>query len=253
MPDHLQSFQLDFLTPDLFQKIVKKAITKGIQIPAAHGNYINFHMGDMILVIRTALDPEKGLDFITGFDSHAKGCCVWDCTIEKEQEQDIIDVTAKTLLIEKNGEVFPLPLINGDILPSYEKGTVFKAQVAAYPETLAFYETAEEAQKACGEHFNKIKAADGAKVNLCGQAAGFRRAETTYMGGVLTRFLVGLIHTEQGDVEIVFPDKLVPEGAEEMLCPGAYVQMTGELAANPAILELEQGIPTAKTEEATDE
>ena len=97
MPDHLQSFQLDFLTPDLFQKIVKKAITKGIQIPAAHGNYINFHMGDMILVIRTALDPEKGLDFITGFDSHAKGCCVWDCTIEKEQEQDIIDVTAKTI------------------------------------------------------------------------------------------------------------------------------------------------------------
>ena len=46
MPDHLQSFQLDFLTPDLFSKIVKKAITKGNTLPAAHGNYINFHMGD---------------------------------------------------------------------------------------------------------------------------------------------------------------------------------------------------------------
>ena len=136
MPDHLQSFQLDFLTPDLFSKIVKKAITKGNTLPAAHGNYINFHMGDMILVIRTALDPEKGLDFITGFDSHAKGCCVWDCEIVSEREQEIIDVTAKTLNIMRNGEVLPLPLINGDILPTYEKGSVFKAQVAAYPETL---------------------------------------------------------------------------------------------------------------------
>ena len=156
-------------------------------------------------------------------------------------------------MIERNGEVFPLPLINGDILPSYEKGTVFKAQVAAYPETLAFYENAEAAKEACGEFFNKIKAAEGAQVTLCGEAAGFRRAETTYMGGVMTRFLVGLIHTEQGDVEIVFPDKLVPEGAEEMLCPGAYVQMTGELAANPAIFELEQGIPKEETEESANE
>lgn len=251
MPDHLQSFKLDFLTPELFGKIVKKAVVKGNKLPAAHGNYINFHMGDMILVIRTAYDPEKDLDFITGFDSHAKGCCVWDCEIESERAQDIIDVTAKTINIVKNDELLPLPLINGDILPSYEKGSVFKAQVAAYPETIAFYENAEAAKKACGDNFNKIKAAEGCKVTICGEAAGFRRAETTYMGGVMTRFLMGLIHTEQGDVELAFPDELVPEGAEEMLCPGAYVLATGELAANPAIFELEQGIPAA--EEANEE
>ena len=252
MPDHLQSFQLDFLTPDLFQKIVKKAITKGIKVPAAHGNYINFHMGDMILVVRTAYDPEKGLDFITGFDSHAKGCCVWDCVIDREREQDIIDITAKTLMVERNGEVLPLPLINGDILPSYEKGATFKAQVAAYPETLAFYKDKEAATAACGDKTGKIVAEDGVRVHLCGAAAGFRRAETTYQGGVMTRFLMGLIHTEQGDVEIAFPDALVPEGAEEMLCPGAYVEAVGELAANPAIFELEKGVP-GKEEEQADE
>ncbi|MBQ6811385.1 MAG: hypothetical protein IJO94_08305 [Firmicutes bacterium] len=248
MPDHLQSFQLDFLTPDLFQKIVKKAITKGVQIPAAHGNYINFHMGDMILVIRTAYDPEKGLDFITGFDSHAKGCCVWDCVIESEREQEIIDVTAKTLMVERNGEVLPLPQINGDILPSFEKGTMFKAQVTAYPETIAFYGNKDAATVACGEKAGKIVAEEGVKVRICGEAVGFRRAETVYDGGVMTRFLMGLIHTEQGDVEIAFPDKLVPEGAEEMLCPGTFVDAIGELAANPAIFELEKGIPGKENE-----
>lgn len=253
MPDHLQSFQLDFLTPELFGKIVKKAVVKGNKISAAHGNYINFHMGDMILVIRTAFDPEKGLDFITGFDSHAKGCCIWDCEIDSEREQDVIDVTAKTLNIRCNGEIIPLPLINGDILPSYEKGSIFKAQVAAYPETIAFYADADAAQADAGEGFGKIKAAEGCNVTLCGEAAGFRRAETTYMGGVMTRFLVGLIHTEQGDVEIVFPDKSVPEGAEELLCPGSFVLATGELAANPAIFELEKGIPAAEAEVPTDE
>lgn len=249
MPDHLQSFQLDFLTPELFGKIVKKAVSKGNKIPATHGNYINFHMGDMILVIRTAFDPEKQLDYITGFDSHAKGCCVWDCEIESEQEQAIIDVTAKTLNINKNGVTLPLPLVNGDILPSYEKGSVFKAQVAAYPETIAFYEE-EQAKAAAGEGFNKIRAKEGNLVSLCGEAIGFRRGETSYMGGVMTRFLIGLISTEQGDIEIVFPDKLIPEEATEMLRPGVYVHAVGELAANPAILDLENGVADAEADHA---
>ena len=234
MPDHLQSFQLDFLTPELFGKIVKRAVTKGVKLPAHHGNYINFHMGDMILVIRTAFDPEKELDYITGFDSHAKGCCVWECEIEGEKET--ADTTAKTPLIRKNSEVFPLPLINGDILPSYEKGAVFKAQVAAYPETIAFSE--EKTEKP-----NRISAESGDRVALRGEALGFRRGETTYMGGVMTRFLIGLIQTEQGEIEIVFPDKLIPEGQEELLHPGVFVEALGELAANPAIFDLEKGVP----------
>lgn len=235
MPDHLQSFQLDFLTPDLFQKIVKKAVVKGTQLPAAHGNYINFHMGDMILVIRTAFDPEKGLDYITGFDSHAKGCCVWDCEIEALKEQEEDDVTAKTVFIRANGEILPLPLINGDILPSWEPGDRFKAQVAAYPTHLSFSEDTK------GENFGKIIAREDDRVTICGKAIGFRRGETTYMGGTLTRFLIGLIETKQGNIEIVFPDQLVPEGQEEMLGPGVTVTAEGELAANPAILEMEKG------------
>lgn len=233
MPDHLQSFQLDFLTPELFGKIVKRAVTKGVKLPSHHGNYINFHMGDMILVIRTAFDPEKGLDYITGFDSHAKGCCVWDCEIEKVQESD--DVTAKTVYIRKADAVFPLPLINGDILPSYTKGSTFKAQIAAYPETIAFSEKKPQSAE-------KITAETGNRVSLCGEALGFRRGETNYMGGVMTRFLIGLINTEQGEIEIVFPDKLIPEGQEEMLRPGVFVEAVGELAANPAIFELENGV-----------
>lgn len=240
MPDHLQSFQLDFLTPELFGKIVKKAVTKGIPLPGHHGNYINFHMGDMILVIRTTFDPEKGLDYITGFDSHAKGCCVWDCEIESEKENE--DVTAKTLRIRKNGAVFPLPLINGDILPAYTPGSTFKAQVAAYPETIAFYEE-KPAESNSAEPWNRITPVKEDRVLLRGEAFGFRRGETTYMGGVLTRFLVGLINTEQGEIEMVFPDKLIPEGQEEMLHPGVFVEITGELAANPAIFDLEKGVP----------
>ena len=63
------------------------------------------------------------------------------------------------------------------------------------------------------------------------------------MGGVMTRFLIGLIRTEQGEIEIVFPDKLIPEGQEELLRPGVFVEATGELAANPAIFDLEKGVP----------
>lgn len=238
MPDHLQSFQLDFLTPDLFGKIIKKAVTKGVKIPGVHGNYINFHMGDMILVIRTAYDKEKDLDYITGFDSHAKGCCLWDCTIEGTKKQE--DITAKTLFIRSNGETLPLPLINGDILSNDSKGTPLKVQIAAYPETLSFY-TPEEAKEKAGKALNKITAAEEDTVNIWGEALGFRRGETTYMGGTMTRFLFGLLHTEQGDIEIVFPDKLVPEGQEELLQQGMIVHAVGELAANPAILEKEKG------------
>lgn len=241
MPDHLQSFQLDFLTPDLFGKIVKKAVTKGVKIPGAHGNYINFHMGDMILVIRTAYDKEKNLDYITGFDSHAKGCCLWDCTIQGSKESE--DITAKTLIIDNNGQTLPLPLINGDILTDYREGTALKVQVAAYPETLAFYTPAEAKEKA-GKSLGKITPAEGDAVDIWGEAIGFRRGETTYMGGTMTRFLFGLLHTEQGDIEIVFPDKLVPEGQEDLLQGGIIVHATGELAANPAILEKEKGFLT---------
>ena len=63
------------------------------------------------------------------------------------------------------------------------------------------------------------------------------------MGGTLTRFLVALIETEQGQVEAVFPDALVKEDQEEMLKPGVYIHAVGELAANPAILDLEKGYP----------
>ncbi len=239
MPDHLQSFQLDFLTPDLFQKIVKKAISQGIQLPAAHGHYINFHMGDMILVIRTAYDREKELDYITGFDSHAKGGCVWDCRIREIKEKE--DITEKTLIVERAGELLPLPLINGDILPSCEPGDHVKAQVALYPRRIGFYEKEEAAKQT--ENLKRIHPEKEEDVDLWGKAVGFRRGETSYMGGTLTRFLVALIETEQGQVEAVFPDALVKEDQEEMLKPGVYIHAVGELAANPAILDLEKGYP----------
>ena len=233
MPDHLQSFQLDFLTPDMFRKIVKKAITQGVQIRGHHGNYINFHMGDMLLIIRTAFDAEKQLDYITGFDSHCKGCCVWECTLKAVAEK--ADVTEKTVLIEKDGRELFLPLINGDILPSYEPGTAFKAQVAAYPEELRFCREGETARPFV---------ADGEKITLSGKAIGFRRGETTYMGGTLTRFIIALVETELGQLEVVFPDKMVREDDDDLLCPGTVLEFTGELAANPAILELERGVRT---------
>ena len=37
--------------------------------------------------------------------------------------------------------------------------------------------------------------------------------------------------------------KLIPEGQEELLRPGVFVEATGELAANPAIFDLEKGVP----------
>lgn len=233
MPDHLQSFQLDFLTPDLFQKIVKKAITQGVQIRGHHGNYINFHMGDMILVIRTAFDSEKQLDYITGFDSHCKGCCVWDCTVKSVAEK--ADVTEKTVIITKNGKEIPLPLINGDILPSYNEGAEFKAQVAVYPEILRFCREEETVQPF---------SAEGEKITLSGKAVGFRRGETTYMGGTLTRFIIALVETELGSLEVVFPDSMVQEADDDLLCPGTVLEFTGEMAANPAIFDLEQGVKT---------
>ena len=248
MPDHLQSFQLDFLTPDLFQKIVKKAVVQGTRIPAAHGNYIYFHMGDMLLVIRTAFDPEKGLDYITGFDSHAKGCCVWDCVIDAVEERADGDVTARTVRVERGGAVLPLPLINGDILPDWGKGTSFQAQVAAYPTEISFFEEEKTARNEGGGDFRRIVAAGGDDVVIRGEAKGFRRGETSYMGGTLTRFLVALVATEAGDIELVFPDRLVTEGEEALLRPGVFLRAKGELAANPAILGREKGFP--KEEEA---
>ena len=242
MPDHLASFKLDFFTPESFGKIVKKAVQGGISVKGRHGNYINYHMGDMLLIIRTATDPENGLDYITGFDSHAKGCCVWDCVIVSEQDQD--DITAKTVFIENNDAPLPLPLINGDILASYAPGSAFKAQVAAYPSELSLYAGTEGAKSA--EKTNAIVPHDDNTVTICGEALGFREGQTVYMGGVLTKFLIGLVATGQGELEVVFPGDLVKEEEEELLRPGSWLCCRGELAGNPAILALEKGVITPK-------
>lgn len=241
MPDHLSSFKLDFLTPDLFAKIVKRAVAQGTPVKGNHGTYINFHMGDMLLIIRTAFDREKGLDYITGFDSHAKGCCVWDCVIAAKTEND--DVTAKTVIIKSNNVLLPLPLINGDILPSYAPGAKFKAQVAAYPHEISCY--SDEAALAANENaaVGAIAPHDDQTVTICGKALGFREGQTVYMGGVMTKFIVCLVCTDHGDLELVFPAELIKEEAEKLLIPGAYVCCRGELAANPAILSLEKGVP----------
>lgn len=243
MPDHLNSFSLDFLTPDSFTKIVKKAIGKGTRVPAVHGNYINYHLGDIMLIIRTAFDEEKGLDYITGFDSHAKGCCVWSCETVMDLTKDFEDKSVKTIAVKNGDKVIPLPLINGDIFEEYTPGGTFKAQVAAYPETLSFSEAKE------GETLS-VTAQEGYNVSVTAKALGFRRAETTYMGGTMTRFLIALAETEMGQLEVVFPDKLVAEGEEDLLVPGSILKFTGEFAANPAILEMEQGYQKPGEEEA---
>lgn len=240
MPDHLASFKLDFFTPESFGKIVKKAAQDGISVKGRHGTYINYHMGDMLLIIRTATDPKNGLDYITGFDSHAKGCCVWDCVIVSEQAQD--DITAKTVFIDSNGAPLPLPLVNGDILASYAPGSPFKAQVAAYPSELSLYGGAEGAQ-AAGK-VNAIVPHNDNTVTIWGQALGFREGQTAYMGGVMTKFLIGLVATDQGELEVVFPGDLVKEEEEELLRPGSWLCCRGELAGNPAILDLEKGVTT---------
>lgn len=235
MPDHLASFQLDFLTPDLFQKIVKKAVAEGSRVRGNHGNYINFHMGDILLIVGTAYDPEKGLDYITGFDSQIKGCCVWDCVIERESENE--DPTAKTVFIKSSGDgELPLPLVNGDILPSYRKGETFPAQIAAYPDEISF-----QREKTGGA----IVAKDGQTVSICGKALGFREGQTVYMGGVMTRFIICLLETDHGEIELAFPGDLVDEKEEEenLLRPGSYVRCQGTLTGNPAIYAREKGIP----------
>jgi hypothetical protein len=233
MPDHLASFQLNFLTPDLFQKIVKKAVAEGRRVRGNHGNYINFHMGDILLIIRTAYDQEKGLDYITGFDSQIKGCCVWDCVIERESENE--DPTEKTVFIKSGGIELPLPLVNGDILPAYGKGETFQAQIAAYPAEISFQRE---------ETGGAIVAKDGETVSICGQALGFREAHTVYMGGVMTRFIICLLATDHGEIELAFPGDLVAKEEEEenLLCPGSYVRCQGTLTGNPAIYEKEKGI-----------
>lgn len=231
MPDHLASFQLDFLTPDLFQKIVKKAVAQGSRISGNHGNYIDFHLGDILLIVRTAYDPEKGLDYITGFDSHIKGCCVWDCQIESEIENE--DPTVKTIMIKSCDGTLPLPLVNGDILSSYDKGRIFRAQIAAYPEEISFHE------KQTG---STVVSTDGQTVSICGKALGFREGQTVYMGGVMTRFIICLLETNQGEIELAFPGTMVAEAEENLLCPGSYVRCRGTLTGNPAICEMENGV-----------
>lgn len=238
MPDHFASFKLDFITPDLFQKIVKKAVSQGIRIKGNHGNYIDFHMGDILLIIRTAYDLEKDLDYITGFDSHIKGCCVWECVIDKEIEHE--DLTEKTVLIKSNGISLPLPLINGDILPSYAEGTVFQAQIAAYPQRIAFQKE---------ETGGMIVTREDQTVSICGKALGFREGKTVYTGGLMTRFIICLLETDHGEIELAFPGEMVDKNQDDLLCPGTYVRCRGTLTGNPAIFDLEKGCITKEEQE----
>lgn len=241
MPDHLASFKLDFLTPDLFQKIVKRAVAEGSRVKGNHGNYINFHMGDILFIIRTAYDKEKGLDYITGFDSQIKGCCVWNCVLERTEESE--DPTAKTVFIKSNGSVLPLPLINGDILPAYGKGETFPAQIAAYPEEISFHRE---------DTGGAITAKEDLTVSIAGEVLGFREGQTVYMAGVMTRFLICLLKTDHGELELAFPGDLVDEKeeAENLLRPGSYLRCKGTLTGNPAIYAREKGVLEEEREES---
>ena len=276
MAEFLKNFGLEFLAEEekTFMGMVGMAVQEGVAIKGYYGlPYLNKHFGDVQIVVRADWKDGKENMQVVGVDTHCAGPCVWtvrntgiNLTPEDAHKTQRRIVAGKP---HANSGLAPINLINADVLPGYRTNDIIKLQMIAFPVLLdyfadeAAYEDSVTSEFEGGkllvreghvfpsgflknrnpnsEEFEKNNWMDD-HVLLRGTVKKLCRGQVTLGEETFDSYIICIIDTEFGELEIIHTLEQVKAEQRENLRVGAMLSGIFVLSGDPAIYEYENGI-----------
>lgn len=147
--NYLENLGFGYPSEEDFEAIIGMTCRDGKAKMGYYGcPYINLELGAAQLIARTGKMEEKDrLEFV-GFDTHAVGHTVWEFALsEINVDAPGSDKCTKRVVAHKpsdNTGMAVINLVNADVLPSFLKNDVIKAQMIAFSELIHYYKDEEE-------------------------------------------------------------------------------------------------------------
>ena len=276
----LENLNLDFFneSEERCTALIGAALSEGELIVGYHGlPYVNKHFGDAQIVLRTAHNGEKAEGdtryvSVVGLDTHSSGRAVWEAQVSgvnaDKKDKDLLEKRIVVNRLDGQGMAV-VDIVNADVLPSYMEGDVIKMQMIAFPKIVEYYKDEDD----YADHQSKDEDGD---VWLIGEGvvfpSGFLRNRNPnssdfesdekmdalsavkgtvkkmicgthqYQEEEVNAYVISIIDTEYGELEIVHTVEQVSEELRENMKPGATVFMIGVLSGDVAIYEYEKGV-----------
>lgn len=275
MPYFIEHLGLESLveTEENVRGFVCHIMQEGKAIVGYYGQpYFNHHLGSAQIIVRAIRnDEEKAFNFC-GIDTHSSGHCVWKAQISgmdiSKKDTDILERRCVIFRADEHGGMAVLNVVNADVLPSYDEGTVIQFQVIAFPFFIEYYKNEEEytAAQPNGKDGHKWLLGDGTLMpvglmtNRNPKSDKFETNEElddlTLIRGTVKGLCWGtvelfdekadtyvrcIIDTEYGELEIVHTLEDVDESQHDNIRVGATVYGSFILSGDPAIYDYEDG------------
>lgn len=277
---YLENLNMDFFreSEEAFGSLMGLVASEGKAIYGYYElPYINHHLGAAQIIMRTGYreqtDEVNGKAYQgLGLDTHISGHTVWKVRLhEMNINRKDADLLEKRVAVTRmNGEgMAVVNIVNADVLPSFMEDDVVRMQVAAYPQIIEYYKDEEDyaehqpvtsnGQKWLigegtvmptglmrnrdpnSEEFEKDENIDDITA-IRGTVKHLYLGKITFEGESHNAFILCVIDTDYGELEIVHT---VDQVDEELRCNmevGSTVVMYGTLSADVAIYEYEKGI-----------
>lgn len=276
MPLYLESFGLDFLNEneESFRGMVAQAAEEGEAIVGYYDlPYFNHHYGKVQFILRTKRrDADDGYE-LTGIDSHARGCAIWEARmgITHLNPDDADKLTRKVTLKKTDGTggAAVVSIVNADVLPSFMTNDIVRLQMIGLPDLIHYYadedEYADDQPKyrngkallleegvvfpngllknrnPYDPHYGEDDHLDDV-CHVRGPVKSLRYGVFELNGEKYNLFLFCTIETQFGPLEIVHTIEQVDEKERDNLRVGAIVSFYGTISGDAAIDEYAHGI-----------
>lgn len=276
MPIYLENFGLDFLyDDDTMSNMIADVVKNGKPKIGYYGlPYINYHYGDIQMIVRCKKNDQEDAWVITGFDAHADSNCVWSV---RPKEMDLQPPKADKLskrvgVTNADGDGFAIiNVMNADVLPCYMEDELIHLQMIALPVSVEYYpderayddhlpET-KDGKKFCiangavfpvgfmknhmVEEGNQTEDVDDGDDDLClimGTVKKLNRGLFAIGGEKYRPYIECVIDTHFGELPIVHTIDQVPEDQRNNIAIGAIISVTAVLSGDTTIGAYNDGI-----------
>lgn len=136
----LKNYDLDAFaqSEDTMRVLWSMVIERGKAVQGYSGLYINHHLGDAQMIIRT-VQKANGWNAV-GLDTHSAGRCVWDLRVVSTLPDEDHDPLQKRCLVTgREGGMTVVDVVNADVLPSFAEDEEISLQMIAASSDFHYY------------------------------------------------------------------------------------------------------------------
>lgn len=237
---------------EMLERLIRQVLECGYTLEAYRGAYVNGDVGPVQLIVRTR--EEEGKVNVFGLDVHLPGNAMWDLRVRMRgtTKEPLAYPCLARSASGGEGDVEML-LLNADVLPDLDVGRRFRAQVVAMARHVAYFPDGA----AYEAHFGKRAIPEG-KIRPVGRRERRVEADAIYErrsgysavrgrvtalhtfewheeDGASTRIHRATVETDFGPLEIVHPERYVPEAQRGEIRVGATVSCICAISGDVAI------------------